>query len=171
MLAAYVADPAEVTPALMDRWAKDFDNWATCDTLCFVLFDRSPHAWTKIRAWSRRREEFVKRAAFALLAGVALHDKTAPDTAFLRSLPLIERAARDDRNYVKKGVSWALRSIGHRSRPLHAAAMVSARRLAESTDRPSRWVGHDVLRDLTRPLVEKKLAAREARLARATSSR
>ena len=102
MLAAFVDEPARVTSAQMDRWAKDFDNWAICDTHCFHLFDCTPHAWKKVRQWSGRREEFVKRAAFALVAGIALHDKKAPDGPFLDALPLAERAAGDHRNFVKK---------------------------------------------------------------------
>ena len=149
MLVGFVADPARVTPAQMDRWARDFDNWAICDHLCFHLFDRSPHAWTKIRQWSRRREEFVKRAAFALLASVALHDKQAPDAPFLRALPLVERAAPDTRNFVKKGVSWALRGVGRRNAALHGPAVAAARRLAASSEPAARWVGKDALRELT----------------------
>src|SRR5690606_33664096 len=150
MLAAFVDEPERVTPAQMDRWARDFDNWAITDTVCFHLFDRTPHAWAKIRQWSTRREEFVRRAAFALLASVALHDKRAPDAPFLRSLPLIERAARDPRNFVKKGVSWALRSVGRRNPTLRAAAIEVSERLSASTDPAARWVGRDALRDLTR---------------------
>src|SRR5215510_2151800 len=105
MLATLVDEPARVTPAQMDRWARDFDNWAICDAACFCLFDRTPHAFRKIAQWATRREEFVRRAAFALLASVALHDKEAADKPFVRCLPLIERAAQDDRNFVKKGVS------------------------------------------------------------------
>lgn len=150
MLAAFVDEPERVTPAQMDRWARDFDNWAITDTVCFHLFDRTPHAWVKIRQWSTRHEEFVRRAAFALLASVALHDKRAPDAPFLRSLPLIERAARDPRNFVKKGVSWALRSVGRRNPTLRAAAIEVSERLSASTDPAARWVGRDALRDLTR---------------------
>jgi 3-methyladenine DNA glycosylase AlkD len=149
-VAAFVEEPERVTPAQMDRWCRDFDNWAICDTVCFHLFDRTPHAFRKVAQWSRRREEFVKRAAFALLASLALHDKDAGDEAFLRSLPLVERAATDDRNFVKKGVSWALRSIGRRSRELRAAATAVARRLAASPEAAVRWVGKDALRDLAR---------------------
>jgi 3-methyladenine DNA glycosylase AlkD len=161
MLAAFVDDPARVTVAQMDRWAKDFDNWAICDHLCFHLFDKTPHAWGRIAAWHRRREEFVKRAAFALLAGVALHDKNAPDTPFIRSLGWIERAATDERNFVKKGVSWALRSIGHRNAALHAASVAAASRLADSADATARWIGKDSLRDLMRPQVVKRVAGRK----------
>jgi 3-methyladenine DNA glycosylase AlkD len=150
MLTAFVAEPARVSPAQMDRWARDFDNWAICDTLCFHLFDRTPHAWRKIEQWSRKRDEFVKRAGFALLASVALHDKKAPDKPFVDALPLIEGAASDTRNFVKKAVSWALRGIGKRNQALEAAALKLARRLAQSSDPAARWVGKDALRDLTR---------------------
>jgi 3-methyladenine DNA glycosylase AlkD len=150
MLAAFVEEPAQVTAAQMDRWAKDFDNWAICDHNCFHLFDKTPFAWTKIAAWSRRREEFVKRAAFALLASVAIHDKKSPDAPFVKSFRLIERAATDERNFVKKGVSWALRGIGHRNPQMTKAALGLAKRLAASTDPTARWIGKDAIRDLSR---------------------
>ncbi len=150
MLAAFVADPTQVTRPQMDRWAKDFDNWAICDHVCFHLFDKTPHAWAKITQWSGRREEFVKRAAFALLASVALHDKQAPDKPFLAALRLVDREATDDRNFVKKGVSWALRGIGHRNAALRAAALSRAERLVASPDATARWVGRDAVRDLGR---------------------
>ncbi|MDX2198227.1 MAG: DNA alkylation repair protein [Phycisphaerae bacterium] len=153
MLAPFLDDPASVTPQQMDAWAADFDNWAVCDHACFHLFDRLPdreRAFAKVAQWSKRREEFVKRAAFALLASLALHDKKAPDEPFLTALPLIERAANDDRNFVKKGVSWALRSIGRRNPTLRKPALELARRLSESADAAARWIGKDALRDLTR---------------------
>ena len=134
----------------MDRWCKDFDSWGICDTVCFSLWDRTPHAMAKIRQWSRRREEFVKRAAFALLASVALHDKAMSDAAFVKSLPIIERGAADGRNFVKKGVSWALRLVGRRSRALHKSSIALSSRLAASTNPAERWVGKDALKDLMR---------------------
>ena len=148
MLTPFIADPARVTPALMDRWVKDFDSWAITDALCFHLFDKTPHAWTKITLWSRRRPEFEKRAAFALLASVALHDKKAPDAPFLAALKLIEREADDSRNFVKKGVNWALRGIGKRNAKLRVAAVKLAKRLAASENSAARWVGKDALREL-----------------------
>jgi 3-methyladenine DNA glycosylase AlkD len=162
MLTAFVDEPDKVTPAQMERWARDFDNWAICDTLCFHLFDRTPHAWRKVDQWSRRRGEFVRRAAFALLASVALHDKRTGDEPFLRSLTLVERGASDGRNFVKKGVSWALRAIGRRNQALNVAAVELARRLAESAEAGARWVGKDGLRELTGPTVRRQLAARRA---------
>lgn len=150
LLAAYVDHPEQVSSAQMDRWAKDFDNWGVCDTLCFCLFDRTPYAWRKVTLWAGRRDEFVKRAAFALLASLALHDKATGDPPFLATLPLIERAAADQRNFVKKGVSWALRSIGRRSPALRAASVDLARRLAASEQPGERWVGRDAVRELTK---------------------
>lgn len=150
LLAVFVDDPAQVTVAQMNRWARDFENWADCDTACFHLFDKTPHAWGRVAAWSGRRREFEKRAAFALLASLALHDKRAPDALFLRSLHLVERAATDDRNFVKKAVSWALRGIGRQTPVLRRAALGVARRLAVSFDASARWVGKDAVRDLTR---------------------
>lgn len=161
MLTSFVAEPARVTPAQMDRWARDFDSWAICDTMCFHLFDRTPHAWKKVTEWSDRPEEFVKRSAFALLASVALHDKGAPDKPFVGSLRLIERAATDERNFVKKGVSWALRGVGRRNAQLNAAAVKVARRLVDSPDAAACWVGRDALRELTRPVVLRQVAKKK----------
>ena len=157
MMTAFVDEPAAVTPAQMDRWARDFDNWAICDNTCFHLFDRTPHTWKKINEWSRRREEFVKRAAFALVAGVALHDKKAPDAPFLRALKLIEREAPDDRNFVKKGVSWGLRVLGRRNRALNKAAVDVSRRLVASPKPAAAWIGRDAFRELTSAMVQRRL--------------
>ncbi len=157
MLAVFVAEPARVTPTLMDRWARDFDNWAICDSACFHLFDRTPHAFVKVAQWSDAPAEFVRRAAFALLASVAGHDKTTGDEPFLRGLHLVEHAASDERNFVKKAVSWALRRTGQRDRALHAAALEVAQRLAASTDRTSRWIGKDALRDLASATTMRRL--------------
>jgi 3-methyladenine DNA glycosylase AlkD len=150
MLTAFVDDPAKVTPAQMDRWCRDFDNWAICDTTCFHLFDKTPHAFAKMRQWARAQPEFEKRAAFALMASVALHDKKADDRLFLPLLPLIERGATDERNFVKKGVSWALRGIGRRSPMLKKPSIALARKLMTSKSAAARWVGRDALKDLSR---------------------
>jgi hypothetical protein len=151
MLASMVGEPERVTPAQMERWARAFDNWAVCDTATFVLWDRTPHAWPKVREWSQRKEEFVKRAAFAMLASLTVHDKQAPDDRYLEGLALIEREATDQRNFVRKAVNWALRAIGKRSPQLNKKAVALARRLADSKDPAPRWVGRDALRELTSP--------------------
>ena len=159
MLASFVGDPERLTAAEMDRWCRDFDNWAFCDAMSFNLFDRTPHAWAKVAQWSSRRNEFEKRTAFALLWSLTVHDKSAADEAFEHGLLLIEREAGDERNFVKKAANMALRAIGKRNRPLNAAAIVVARRLAESKDATARWVGKDALRELTSRALTARLKA------------
>ena len=157
-MTAFVDDPAWVTPAQMDRWCRDFDNWGICDTLCFHLFDRTPHAWSKVEQWHDKRAEFVRRAAFALLASLALHDKTTGDRPFLDGLQMIERRADDERNFVKKGVSWALRAIGKRNPALAREATLVARRLSESDSAAARWIGKDAVREFSRKSASRRSA-------------
>jgi 3-methyladenine DNA glycosylase AlkD len=163
MLTSFVDQPARVTPAQMDRWCRDFDNWGICDTLCFNLFDRTPHAWAKVVEWSASNDEFVKRAAFALLWGLTVHDKDAADEAFLQGLDLVERAADDERHLVKKAVNMALRAVGKRNRALNAAAVAVARRLAGSPQAAARWIGKDALKELSSSGVASRLAARKGK--------
>ena len=160
LLASFLGDPGRLTLPQMNAWCRDFDNWGTTDTACFALFDRSPLAWTVVPRWVKEKGEFQKRAGFVMIACLAAHDKTAKDAAFLKFLPMIEKGAADDRNFVKKGVSWALRHLGHRSVALHAAALKTATKLSSSEDATKRWVGRDALRDITRPAVLKKIRAR-----------
>jgi len=148
MTACFVAEPDKITAARMDAWCRDFDNWAIADTAGFALFDRTPHAWKKVAQWTRSRDEFVKRGGFALLWGLTVHDKEAPDARFLEGLEFIERRASDDRHWVKKAVNMALRATGKRNRALNAAAIKVAKRLAASEDPTPRWIGKDALREL-----------------------
>ena len=160
ILASFLGDPEKLTLAEMNAWCRDFDNWGTTDTACFALFDRSPLAWKVIAPWVRQKGEFQKRAGFVMMACLAAHDKTASDAAFMTFFPMIEKGAPDDRNFVKKGVSWALRHLGHRSPKLHAAAVKTATRLSKSENATERWVGKDALRDIMRPLVIRKVRAK-----------
>ncbi|HQR06017.1 MAG TPA: DNA alkylation repair protein [Gemmatales bacterium] len=150
MVACMVDDPLQVTPAQMDRWCKDFDNWGICDTVCFKLFDQVPHAYSKVKQWAPRKDEFIRRGAFALLACLALHDKKADNQAFLKYLPLIEKAADDDRNFVKKGLLWAMRGIGGRSPELKAEVLSLAHRLAFSSITSAIWLGRNTIRELAK---------------------
>jgi 3-methyladenine DNA glycosylase AlkD len=160
LLATLIGDPQQVTRRQMDGWAAGFENWGDCDTACFKLFDRSPHAWSRATAWAASRRELVRRGGFVLMACLALHDKTAADDRFLPLLPLIEEGARDERPLVAKGISWALRSIGRRNLALHAASIDVARRLSTSDQSPCRWVGKDALRELSSAKVRAQLARR-----------
>jgi len=166
MMASLVDDPALVTARQMDAWAKDFEDWGICDTACFHLFSRNPLAWGVARRWAKSPREFVKRGAFALMASFVLRDKAAPDAQFLALLPLIEKGAADERNLVKKGVSWALRSIGKKNKTLNTAAVALSRRLAAADNAAPRWVGKDALRELAGAAVQARLSASAKRRAR-----
>ncbi|MBS2025394.1 MAG: DNA alkylation repair protein [Deltaproteobacteria bacterium] len=148
MLTAFVADPAALTGAQMDRMCRAFDNWGHVDTLCFRLFDRSPRAWDKVRAWMRREPEFEKRAGFALLWALALHDKAATDAQLLVALKDLERAADDERNFVKKAAVMALRAVSLRGAALKREVKAACTRLAGSKHPGARWVGNETLRKL-----------------------
>jgi 3-methyladenine DNA glycosylase AlkD len=151
ILAALVDDPAQVDPAQMERWIRDFDSWDVCDQVCGNLFDRTRHARRKAAAWAKKNPEFERRAGFALMAALAAQDKSAKNEVFLGYLPVIERYAFDERNFVKKAVNWALRNIGKRNRALNKAAVESARRIARQGTRAARWIAKDALRELTDP--------------------
>lgn len=161
LLASMVDDPAQVTTAQMDRWRRDFDNWGVTDTVCFNLFDRTPHAPAMIVKWAKLNDEFGRRAAFALMACLALHRSDASEKDLLAMLPLIEQASTDERNFVKKAVNWALRALGGRSAKLHAACMKLATQLAASDDATARWIGKDALKGLASPATAKRLARKK----------
>lgn len=147
IVASFVADPGTITRSTMDRWTRDFDSWNVCDACCWGLFDRSRYAWQRIPRWAAAKPEFVRRAAFATLAGLAVHDKAAEDQLFLNSLGLIEQYAFDDRNFVRKGVNWALRNIGKRNSRLLPAAVACAERVRAQNSRAARWIAADALRE------------------------
>jgi 3-methyladenine DNA glycosylase AlkD len=156
-LAALIGDPARITSAQMNRWARAFDSWDVVDAACCYLFVHSALAWKKTAEWSRRQEEFIKRAAFSLMAYLAYKDKTAPDAKFLRLLKIIRRESRDDRNFVRKAVNWALRNIGKRNRVLNRAAIRTAREIRAINSSSARWIAADALRELTGPAVQRRL--------------
>jgi 3-methyladenine DNA glycosylase AlkD len=160
ILAGLVDDPAMVAAAQLERWVGDFDSWDVCDGVCGNLFDRTPFAWEKAAAWSARSEEFVKRAGFVLMAALAVHDKKAPDERFRNFLPLIEREAADERNFVKKAVNWALRQIGKRNRALNRDAIAAAKRIRKIDSRSARWIAADALRELESGAVRERLNKR-----------
>ena len=162
MLTSFVDDPTLVTESQMERWSKDFDNWGIVDTLCFNLFDRTPHAWNMVAKWCPRKGEFIKRAGFALLWSLTVHDKAAPDQKFLHGLGLVEQQANDDRNFVKKAINMALRAVGKRNKSLHKAAVAVSHRLANSPNTAARWIGKDALRELLSPSVMRRIESRRA---------
>ena len=148
IVASIIASPEELTERQMENWVKDFNSWDVCDQVCMNLFEKTPFAWRKIAEWSEREEEFVKRAAFALLACLAWHDKQAPDERFIRLLPVIQRGATDERNFVKKAVNWALRTIGKRNAKLNKAALKAATGIQRLDSKSARWIAADAIREL-----------------------
>jgi len=160
ILASMVDDPKAVTGEQMELWVKDFDSWDVCDQVCMNLFSGVPLAEQKVFEWAERDEEFVKRAAFALIACLAWYDKTSGDEAFTRFLPVIVKGASDERNFVKKAVNWALRHIGKRNLTLNAAAVKTAEEIKQSDSRAARWIAADAIRELTGEAVQKRLAGR-----------
>lgn len=158
ILASIVDDPAAVTEEQMETWLRGFDSWDMCDQTCGNLFDRTPFAFDKALEWSAREPEFEKRAGFALMATSAVHRRDRPDRDFHVFLPRIRAEATDERNYVKKAVSWALRQIGKRSAGLHARALRTARQIEAIDARSARWIAGDVLRELESPAVRQRLA-------------
>jgi 3-methyladenine DNA glycosylase AlkD len=159
-LATLIDDPAQVTQAQMERWAKDFDSWAVCDAACGCLFDKTPYAWDKAIEWTRREEEYVKRAGFVLMASLAVHDKKAPDERLEAFLPYLKQHANDDRNFVKKGINWALRQIGKRNRRLNRLAIQTAGEIRALDTRAARWIAADALRELSSKSVQARLRRR-----------
>jgi 3-methyladenine DNA glycosylase AlkD len=157
ILACLIDAAEEVTGEQMDTWVKDFNSWDLCDQCCSNLFDKTPFAWGRALDWSGRQEVFVKRAAFVLMAALAVHDKKTPDEGFFQFFPLIIRESGDERNFVKKAVNWALRQIGKRSTQLNARAMETARSLIRSDNPATRWIGRDALKELTGDALQKKL--------------
>jgi len=159
ILASMIDDPRLVTPGQMEEWVRDFDSWDLCDQCCGNLFDKTEFAYAKAREWSTRKAEFEKRAGFALMAELAVHDKKTGDKEFLKFLAIIQKkGGGDDRNFVKKAVNWALRQIGKRNSQLNVAAVAVALRLLEKNDLPAaKWIATDALRELRSDSVQKKL--------------
>jgi 3-methyladenine DNA glycosylase AlkD len=145
-----------VTERQMERWVKDFDSWDVCDQVCSNLFDQTEFAHKKVLDWSKREEEFAKRAGFVLMAALAVHDKEAGDKDFLKFLPIIKREALDERNFVKKAVNWALRQIGKRNLLLNQMAVKMAKEIQGIDSKSAKWIASDAIRELTSEAVRKR---------------
>lgn len=162
-VAFMIDDVKKVTPEQMDAWVRDFDNWATVDGACSYLFCRTPFAYDKAFEWAEREPEFEKRAGFSMMAYLAVHDKKAPDENLIAFLPILERHAYDDRNFVKKAVNWALRQIGKRNLALNKLAIQSAERIKAQDTKAARWIAADALRELGGATVQERLQRKAAK--------
>jgi 3-methyladenine DNA glycosylase AlkD len=157
IVAAMVDEPAKLTEEQMEDWVKGIDSWDVCDQVCMNLFEKNQLAWKKIIDWAEREEEFVKRTAFSLIACVAWHDKKTSDDKFIELLPVMIRGATDERNFVKKAVNWALRTIGKKNLNLNKAAIEAAREIQRLDSKAARWVASDALRELQGEAVQARL--------------
>ena len=159
ILAAMVDEIDKVTERQMESWVKDFDSWDVCDQVCSRLFDKTPYAYKKAFAWSKRKEEFVKRAGFVLMATLSVHDKEASDAKLMRFFPTIKRESTDERNYVKKAVNWAIRQIGKRNKNLNKEAIKLSKEIQKIDSKAARWITADALRELKSEAVQKRLSS------------
>jgi 3-methyladenine DNA glycosylase AlkD len=157
ILASMIDDPMDVTEEQMDQWVIEFDSWDICDQCCMNLFDKTPFAYKKVFEWSKRDEEFVKRASFTMMAVLAVHDKKASDEKFEQFFPIITRESKDNRNYVKKAVNWALRQIGKRNMGLNKKAIIIAEEIHDLNFKSSRWIASDALRELKSKKIQSRL--------------
>ncbi|MFQ5761405.1 MAG: DNA alkylation repair protein [Candidatus Bathyarchaeia archaeon] len=157
ILASMIDIPETVTEEQMERWAKEFDSWDVCDQCCSNLFDKTRFAFRKAVEWSKRNEEFIKRAGFTLMACLAVHDKNAKDEQFTNFLPIIKRESIDDRNFVKKAVNWALRQIGKRNLNLNRKAIEVAKEIEKLNSKSAKWIACDTIRELTSDAVQERL--------------
>ena len=160
MVAACIDDPKIVIKEQMEKWVKDFNSWDLCDHTCGHLFDKTPYAYEKAKEWTNRSEEFQKRAGFALIAWLSVHDKKKDDSIFEQFFPLIIKQSTDDRNYVKKSVSWALKNIGKRNLNLNKKAIEVAKIIKKIDSNPAKWIASDVIRDLNSISTKKRLKIR-----------
>ena len=157
ILAALIGDPGKLTEEQMEDWVKDINSWDVCDQVCMNLFEKSPLAWKKIHDWSDREEEFVKRTAFSLIACLAWHDKKTEYEKFIELFSLITQGARDERNFVKKAVNWALRNIGKRNQSLNKAAVDIAKKIQQLDSKAARWIATDAIKELEGEAVQRRL--------------
>ena len=157
IVAGMVGEPEKLTEKQMEDWVKDFDSWDVCDQVCMNLFDRSPLVVKKIHDWADREEEFVKRAAFALIASLAIHDKKVEDKKFINLFPVIKDGATDERNFVKKAVNWALRNIGKKNPDLNRATIKLAKEIKQMDSKAALWIANDALRELESDAVQHRL--------------
>jgi 3-methyladenine DNA glycosylase AlkD len=162
ILATLIGESEKVTAAEMDRWVRDFDSWDVVDAACCYLYAHTKFAWKKAAAWSRRRKEYEKRAAFSLVAYLSYKDQEAPDAQFVRFLRVIEREAHEERNFVKKAVNWSLRNIGKRNVRLNREAIHAAERIRRQDSRAARWIAADALRELRSEAVQARLRRKAA---------
>ena len=156
-IATMIDNPNLVTESQMNKWVRDFNSWDICDGACSNLFRFTPHAFEKVFEWTERKEEFIRRTGFSLIAYLAVHDKKRGDKDFLKFFPLIKKHSVDERNFVKKAVNWALRQIGKRSKFLNKEALKLAKEIKSLDSKSAKWIANDAVRELTHPKILERI--------------
>ncbi len=157
ILASMIEEYDMVTERQMEEWVAGFDSWDVCDQCCGNLFDKTKFIRKKIHEWSKRKEEYVKRASFAMIAWFAFHDRKAKDSEFIQFLSIIKACSTDERKYVKKAVNWALRQIGKRNMILNKEAIRISLEIQKIPSTSARWIASDALRELRGEAVKSRL--------------
>ena len=161
IIATMIDDPKLVTEAQMDEWAADFSYWEICDQCVANLFARTQYAWEKAVEWSTSEHDGTKRAAFVIMARLAVAEKKEPDERFEKFFPIIKEGSTDERNDVKKGVNWALRQIGKRNMPLNKKAVKLAREIQGLDSKAAKWIATDAIRELTDQKIVERIKRKE----------
>ncbi|MDD5145948.1 MAG: DNA alkylation repair protein [Candidatus Pacebacteria bacterium] len=157
ILAGMIDDPNQVTGKQMDEWGKDFDSWDVCDQVCMNLFDKTPFAFQKAKDWTKSPKEFIKRSGFSMMACLAWHDKKTKDSEFIKFFPIIKRESKDERNFVKKSVNWALRQIGKKNKNLNKFAIKTAEEIQKINSKSAKWIANDAIKELQSQTIQKRL--------------
>jgi 3-methyladenine DNA glycosylase AlkD len=161
ILASMIDNPKMITEKQMEDWVKEFDSWDVCDQVCMNLFDKTNFAYDKVIEWSKRNEEFIKRAGFALIACMAFHNKDIENKDFIKLLPIIKRESTDDRNFVRKAVNWALRQIGKRNTNLNKEAIKTAKEIQKIDSKTAKWIASNAIKELTSQSIQKRLEGKK----------
>lgn len=128
-LAAKVVDPARMTSADLDRWARESTASRTWGGYVGMVAAEGPHARKKAERWLAAKDENVRCAGWSLVGHLAQRDEEAADSFFEALLAKIERAIAAAPNLERAGMNAALISIGCRSAALRKAATAAAKRV------------------------------------------
>ena len=151
ILAAIIADPERTKLSMLDRWVNEIQNWAQCDNCCAELFEKTKYAYSLPFRWAKNEKEFVRRAGFVMIAEMAVHHKETEDKEFQKFFSLLKKYSIDERNFVKKGVNWALRQVGKRNISLHKKVIALSKEIQNIPSSSARWISNDALKELTNP--------------------
>lgn len=160
-LATMIADPNNISEVDMEVWVSEFYSWDLCDQCCKNLFEKTKYAYSKSAEWCERDQTFTKRAGFVLMARLAVSDKDRDNKIFESFLPTILKHSNDSRNFVKKSVNWALRSIGKRNSYLNKKALLLSKEILLLDNKSSQWIANNAIKELTSEAVINRINTKD----------